>query len=66
MGGYTQADMPTYSGSFSGCFSLRQPDTHVTLFVPQMFDIGLPDFMKTELLDQLNDPIKFGTHIHRP
>ena len=28
MGGYTQADMPTYSGSFSGCFSLRQPDTH--------------------------------------
>ena len=35
MGGYTQADMPTYSGSFSGCFSLRQPDTHVTgIFYP--------------------------------
>ena len=32
MGGYTQADMPTYSGSFSGCFSLRQPDTHVVEF----------------------------------
>ena len=33
MGGYTQADMPTYSGSFSGCFSLRQPDTHVKKFI---------------------------------